>query len=186
MLILVKHAMPLVLATSPARDWPLSEAGRGQCAVLGQKLKPYAPEVVVASVELKATETGRLVAGRLRLPFYTAEGLHEHDRTKVGLLPAAEFERSVRAFFDRPRELVFGGETAEQAGERFQGAVARVLEQHADRACVVIVAHGTVISLFVARATGREPFHLWKELGLPSFVVLSRPDFRLLDLVNLP
>jgi broad specificity phosphatase PhoE len=37
----------------------------------------------------------------------------------------------------------------------------------------MIVAHGTVISLFVASLTGISAFSLWAELGLPSFVVVD-------------
>lgn len=41
---------------------------------------------------------------------------------------------------------------------------------------IIIVAHGTVITLFVSRRAGLEPFPFWKRLALPSFVVLSLPD----------
>jgi len=38
---------------------------------------------------------------------------------------------------------------------------------------VVIVAHGTVISLFISRLIGSSDWLLWNELGLPSFVVID-------------
>ncbi len=41
----------------------------------------------------------------------------------------------------------------------------------------MVVAHGTVITLFVARRAGLEPFPFWKRLGLPAFVALSLPDY---------
>jgi broad specificity phosphatase PhoE len=47
-----------------------------------------------------------------------------------------------------------------------------VLNQHKNKT-IIIVAHGTVISLFVSRLAGTPDFPLWKELGLPSFVVLD-------------
>ncbi len=58
--------------------------------------------------------------------------------------------RAARAFFERPDELVWGHETARQAGSRFEGAVRRVLDEW-EEDVVVIVAHGTVISLLVAQ-----------------------------------
>ncbi len=48
----------------------------------------------------------------------------------------------------------------------------------------VIVKHGTVITLFTARANGIEPFIFWKQLGLPSCVVLELPDFRLAGVIE--
>ncbi len=40
-----------------------------------------------------------------------------------------------------------------------------------------IVAHGTVIALFVAYRAGVAPFPLWRRLGLPSLVELALPDY---------
>jgi broad specificity phosphatase PhoE len=49
---------------------------------------------------------------------------------------------------------------------------------------MVILTHGTVLSLFVSRATGMEPFALWNRLGLPSFVVLRFPQLELVSVVE--
>jgi broad specificity phosphatase PhoE len=73
---------------------------------------------------------------------------------------------------------VWGNETAEQAGERFSGALHEILERYPDEN-VAVVAHGTVITLFVARHAAVEPFVFWKRLGLPSFCVLTLLPFRL-------
>jgi broad specificity phosphatase PhoE len=90
-------------------------------------------------------------------------------------MPAAvAFEAAVARFFAHPAELLLGRETADEAHARFAGAVAAVMGRHRGET-VAVVAHGTVITLFVARATGQEPFALWKRLGLPSFVVLAWP-----------
>jgi broad specificity phosphatase PhoE len=85
--------------------------------------------------------------------------------------------------FARPHELVFGNETAQQAHTRFAGAVAQVVERH-PVGNIVIVTHGTVISLFVAVHANLDPFALWKQLAMPSFVVLAVPSFKLLDTVS--
>ena len=49
---------------------------------------------------------------------------------------------------------------------------------------VAVFTHGTVLILFVARATDMEPFTLWKHLGLPSFVVLRFPQPELVRAVE--
>jgi len=72
-------------------------------------------------------------------------------------------------------ELVLGCETAQQASERFARALAKVTRWYIEQN-VVIFTPGTVLSLHVARATGIEPFALWKRPGLPSFVVLTLPQ----------
>ena len=89
-----------------------------------------------------------------------------------------EFGRAARAFFERPDELVWGNETAQRAGNRFEGAVRRVLDER-EEDVVVIIAHGTVISLLVAQHNDIDAHELWQSLGLPSFCVLSVPGLEL-------
>jgi hypothetical protein len=68
------------------------------------------------------------------------------------------------------------------AHRRFASALNAILEDN--KGTVLVVSHGTVISLFVSRATGIDGFSLWRRLGLPSFVVLSLPGLRLKEVVE--
>jgi broad specificity phosphatase PhoE len=128
--------------------------------------------VLISSVEPKAMETAEIIAEKLELAVYVVEGLHEHERSNVPFLSKDDFQKTVKEFFSKPTELVFGDETAEQSYERFDQAVRSVLNYHHGKT-IVLVAHGTVISLFVSRLTGIHDFSLWNELGLPSFVVID-------------
>ena len=79
--------------------------------------------------------------------------------------------------------LVFGKETADQAFARFTEAVGGVIKAHPGQT-VAVVTHGTVMTLFASRAAGLDPFSLWKQLGIPSFIALSLPDLKLLGMVG--
>jgi len=183
-LVLVKHSLPEIQEELPAREWRLSEEGRIRARRLAERLNEYQPAVVVSSVEPKARETAEIIADRLKAEFHIAEGLHEHDRHTTPYLSKAEFEHSIQEFFANPESLVFGSETAEAAHTRFAQAVNAVLESHQDET-VVIVAHGTVISLLVSRLTGLSGLSLWKQLGLPSFLVIDRRSNQLLTKENI-
>jgi 2,3-bisphosphoglycerate-dependent phosphoglycerate mutase len=89
----------------------------------------------------------------------------------------------VAAFFHRPTELVLGCETAQQASKRFAKTMAEVTGRHIEQN-VIAFTHGTVLSLYVARVTGIGPFALWERLGLPSFVVLTFPQFEISRVVR--
>jgi broad specificity phosphatase PhoE len=182
-LILVKHSQPQIVTSVPAAQWHLSDEGRRRNAVLAERLASYQPAAIVASREPKAMETGYTVASILETPFATAEGLHEHDRSNVGWSPTEDFEAAIERLFARPSELVFGSETADQARERFAVAVDAAIAAH-PTGNLALVAHGTVIALYVAARTGVEPLPLWRRLGLPSFVVLSLPDMTLVEIVD--
>jgi broad specificity phosphatase PhoE len=178
-LVLVKHSAPTVLATVPAPDWRLSLTGVARCAALAERLRPFDARAIATSVEPKAVETATLVGEPLGLPVELVEGLHEHDRRETKLLADAAFEQAIASLFARPQVLIFGRETAASALTRFDAAVRDVLAAAPPENDVIVVSHGTVISLFVAAHAGTDGLALWKQLGLPSFVVLDRATLAL-------
>ena len=173
-LIVIKHASPLVIPGTPAEKWRLSNKGKEACVPLAEALREHAPSILIASEEPKAAETAQIVAERLGVPFETAPGLHEHERSNVPHMRSGEFISHMELLFRKPAERVLGRESAEEALVRFRAAVESVLKQHAGT--VGIVSHGTVIALFAAKQLDRKPFDLWREMKLPSFLVLSLGD----------
>jgi broad specificity phosphatase PhoE len=171
-LILVKHSVPEIVQSLPARSWTLSELGRTRARQLAEVLKQYQPDVIVSSKEPKAKETAEILAAIHGIELHIAEDLHEHDRSNVPFLRHDEFQASIREFFQKPGEPVFGRETADQAHARFYRGLHSVLDEHANKT-IVVVTHGTVISLFVARLTGSSDFEIWNRLGLPSFIAMD-------------
>lgn len=174
-LILIKHARPAIVPTTPAPLWRLGDEGQRQCGALADTLSPWQPELLIASEELKASETAQLTAQRLGVPWRTAPGLHEHDRSRTPYLSDDEAYRAqIRELFARPDEPVFGPETAGAALARFSAALDDALANVTERS-VAVVTHGTVISLYVARRFGMDGYTLWWRLGLPALVVTDAP-----------
>ena len=171
-LILVKHSVPAIVGDQPASSWRLSEPGRLRARQLAEELKKFEPETIVSSDEPKARETAEIVGRDLGLGIQIIHDLHEHDRSNVPYLSLDAFQSSIRQLFQEPDQLVFGNETADQAYTRFYSALHSILNENKNKT-VVVVTHGTVISLFVARLTGSSELELWKKLGLPSFVALD-------------
>lgn len=183
-LILVKHSLPEIQENLPAKEWHLSDEGRTRVGALAERLIVYEPDVIFSSVEPKAIETAEIVAASLGMQFEVVEGLHEHDRTTTPYLSRGDFERLINEFFARPDELILGSETASEAHTRFAKAVDSILRSHQNQT-IVIVSHGTVISLFVSRLTGVADMSLWSALGLPSFVVIDMQSNTLIGKENI-
>jgi len=185
-LILIKHSAPVVAIDLPPAQWVLATPGRIRCAALAQQLAGYDIAAIAASDEPKARETAELLAKGLAFPgpLYLDHELHEHERSAADFYPAqGNLERAVRALFARPNALVFGQETASAARTRFTAAVRRHLTA-TPSGDLAVVAHGTVITLFVAAHATIKPFAFWQRLGLPSFVVLALPELRLIETVT--
>lgn len=174
-LILAKHAAPQLVPGQSAHTWTLSARGRAQACALGARLVPYRPTRLLSSAEPKARETAELMSAFLPgLHVEALEALGEHRRAGVGWIETPEaFRATVAGVFAAPERVVWGEESADAAHARFDRGLTEALKQR-DDACVVAVAHGTVIALWAARAAGlSDPYALWARLGLPSFVVLE-------------
>ena len=184
-LILVKHSSPEIIENVPAREWALSAEGRERSHRLAELMRPYQPEVIICSLEPKARETASILAKDLSLVVNGVEGLHEHDRSSSPYYSSEEFQKRMQGFFEKQGVLVFGKETAAQSLARFRRAVESILKSYPDKS-IIIVAHGTVISLFAAWLTGCDGYALWRELGLPSFVLLDPQSGVLMKIENLP
>jgi broad specificity phosphatase PhoE len=171
-LILVKHSIPEIEEARPANTWKLSKEGRLRAQRLAEQLGSFEPEVILSSNEPKAIETAEIVASRPQLDPHIGPDLHEHDRGNERYLAHDTFQASIREFFQKPDELVFGRETATQAHTRFYRALHSILNEHVNKT-IIVVTHGTVISLFVSRLTGSSDLELWNTLSLPSFIAMD-------------
>ena len=120
--------------------------------------------MLLSSTEPKARETAELIAPLLGLEVDLSDGLRETARRSVPWLERDELERGIRRLFERPDEVVFGEESASAALARFAAAVENLPES------AVVVSHGTVLSLYAAPKTARDPYALWQSLDLPDVV----------------
>lgn len=170
---LIKHGQPALDHALPAHEWELAPDALHHLPVLATHLDPL-PQIVVSSEEPEAKATAQALANLLDLPYRTMLGLHEQLRYTNQLWPHAEFQERYRQFFAEPAQVVVGEESADAAHARFSNAVAAVMAVNTQE-MVAVVAHGTVISLLVGRATGRDPYVLWQELELLQAVTLKWP-----------
>jgi broad specificity phosphatase PhoE len=182
-LVLVKHSLPEIVPAVSAERWQLGAVGRRRAQRLADRLAAFVPAIVATSPEPKARETARIVATAHGWPVEVVSDLREHDRRGVEYLSTADFDAAIARCFAAPDQLVFGRETANQARQRFAAAVEGVVATHPDQD-LFVVAHGTVIALFVAWCAGVDGYALWRRLGLPSYVLLSRPERELREVVE--
>lgn len=177
-MVLVKHSMPKIDPLIPARDWQLSNEGKHRCVWLTRELAKFQPSLLCSSVERKAKETADLVGNSLGLAPECIDGLQENDRTNFPYIDdATEFEQRFQAFFDNPMRRLIGHESASEALTRFGDAVSRIVAKRPGQG-ICIIAHGTVISLFVAQHNAVSGFDIWRSLSpLPAYIAVSLPGY---------
>ena len=134
----------------------------------------------MSSSQVKAIETARLLAFSLDLPLEIREGLEEHHRSKQDFIAGHdEFRTKIAAFFAQPNALVFGQESADMAFKRFDKAIDALMRETLNDE--LIVSHGTVISLLLARTGNGDPMEIWSTLQFPDHVSLSWPGLKRID-----
>ena len=179
-LVLIKHSLPEMQIQMESRFWHLSQEGRKRCAPLADKLRRFDLARIVSSNEPKAIETAEILAAELSRSHIVRPDLQENDRTGLGFVGADAYRETFRRFFAEPDMVVVGNETAEETRTRFTTAIEGVLDEFPDET-LAIVTHGTVISLLVSEPNPEDRFRLWKRLGLPSYVVVSRPALEIVE-----
>jgi broad specificity phosphatase PhoE len=183
-LILVRHSVSRQDPSKPSHEWELTEEGEVRCSILAEHLTKYDPDIFVTSDETKALETGRITAELMGTPVVTAPDLYEHRRTATPYYARYEdFVAAVTEFFNYPNQLVFGDESADACYRRFEAAVENVLAEYQEKS-VALVSHGTVMSLFIGRKNNLDPLPLWKNFGMPAYVVLTLPNFEIVEIAN--
>ena len=180
-LILVRHSESKLDPEVPPQQWILTKEGKQRCVPLSTKLADYNPKGIVTSEEVKARETGEIVAKILGLPCITAQDIHEHRRKAGGNLSPEAWQIMVASLFKSPSECIFGLETANQALERFSRAIYSIMEKQQGRS-LAVVTHGTVMSLYYRALTGEDAYQFWCHLGLPAFYTVSWPDREVLSI----
>ena len=181
-LFLIRHADTKIVASVPAADWHLSETGYERARTLAAKIKPKGLNCIHSSVEPKAVQTAEAFREVFSVPIVQVPGLHEHERPGVPLLPNDVFERTMETFFSRPSLREFGNESADEARTRFEQALVSLIDNSSDD--LVVVTHGTVLTLIVASKNRIDAFSFWKQLRMPSAVSLRLPDMTLEDIVT--
>lgn len=174
-LVLVKHSLPEIDPAAPPATWPLNDTGRHRSRRLAGLLAPFAPAVVISSPEPKASQTATILASQLGGDVAIEHDLREQERPQLGWMGTAAFEMVVVSSIDRPTDRLHGMEPAGEARRRFTAAVEHLIYRHPE-GNLLVISHGTVISLFAAPLLGVPTSDLWRRLGLPSYVAVTLPD----------
>ncbi len=172
---------------------PLSEEGRRQAELLGERLKNEQVDAVWSSNLIRAVETADIINEALSVPRVSRDDLREISFGDMeGLCDeviADRFEDVLRARAKMEQDIAYPG------GENAADVIARVLPimreiQNCDYETVVVVTHGGVIRSLVAHYLGMEyakvPLlggHL-ENCGITEFWYRKKDDRMILNRFN--
>jgi ribonuclease H / adenosylcobalamin/alpha-ribazole phosphatase len=170
-LVLVRHAQVRLDPELPPRLWRLTDEGRRDAQRLARLELIAGVDAVVTSPEPKARETAEPIAAAAGIELRVEPDLREAERGASRVDDRAGFVAQVDAWLGgRP---VPGWEAREAAASRIVAAVTRLLDEVPGE--LVLVSHGTVLSLYLAWLRGQERVDLaeWEAIPLPGLVVVD-------------
>lgn len=162
MLILVRHAMPVVDPETPPADWVLSDEGR----VAARQLAPILPAepYLVASGEPKAWQTIE-GAGQVTIDVRFGEVVRHGEGF------GGDFRTPRRAYVDGADHP--GWEPRATVTRRFDAAVGDHLVAAAGRP-LVVASHGMAMTVWLTSRIGLDdPGAFWAELRFPDAVLVD-------------
>jgi len=182
-LIMVRHGESegnAIRRFTTSGDAKITELGRRQAHEAALKIKlTFKPTLVIASTFARARETGRIIAGVLRIPIeYEAEFREQ----SLGDLAGQPYESVANdPTFDPKRSWVWrapGGKSHEDVLRRVAPVIDRVARQYPNDE-IVIVSHGGVMRSVWAHVTGK-----WENAHVPpncGIVVIEHESGRYRD-----
>jgi broad specificity phosphatase PhoE len=157
-LLLIRHGESVANAEGRLQghlDVLLSERGRRQAELLGEKLAALGVEALYASPLRRAAETAEIIGGRLGLPVVERAPLMERD---VGVLQGmtrdeitAKFPQYLPARNAVLEVEVEGFEQDQAFASRVKQTLADIIEAHRGQT-VAVVTHGGIIFSFCRQA----------------------------------
>ena len=173
------HTQVRVDPATPVGNWRLSDEGRARAMRVAGA--PWMARVsrVIASSEYQVIETAHIFAERHHLPVEITPALDDSARPPCDFLSAAEFDRTLDAFFARPQESPRAGwESAVDAQRRIAAAVELLLDGQTDAGDLLIAGQGRVGTLLYCHLAGlpvsREHFQPTDGGNLFAFDCVSR------------
>jgi len=138
-----------------SRDVPLSDLGRKQAEKLGERCSSLKLDAVYSSVLSRAHDTAKAVAVKHGMEVIKVPGLEEihlgvWEGRSISELEV-EFPEEMHRWRVSPHLMtVPGGESLQEASDRFFAALGSIIDENPNRT-VAVVAHGGVIRYFFAR-----------------------------------
>ena len=177
--MLVRHAQVRLEPEVPPRDWELTDEGRAAAERLARLEVFDRAEVVVTSPEPKARATAEPIAAAAGVELRVEPDLREAERDAAAVDDRAAFVARVDAWL-RGGEVT-GWEERDVASARIVDCISRILDEVSGD--VVVVSHGTALSLYLAwlRTHERVDLDEWEAIPLPAVAVVDPATRRIVE-----
>ena len=173
-LIFLRHAKTSVDKSIPIEDWTLTDEGFKHSKETAETGDFDKVDLIFTSSERKSVETAKPIAERIKKEIVQLSELGEIKRPNSEKITLEEYKELKRKIFEDFDYSEQGWETVNQALNRFSDAVEEIDTKYENKT-ILIVAHGTVMSLFFAKLQNKldELLSRWNKLGFCDWGIVK-------------
>ncbi len=171
-ILLLRHAKPLIDPEISPVNWELSPEGRSQAKHLLEDSRIMELDYIFCSPEKRAIQTAQPLSDDFGVKIVEVEGLREAHLDKF--YTETEFRSFKEIKFEDPNLEI--GEPHSEAQLRIIDTI-EGLRSYVRGKSVIVVSHGTVISLYMAylnKWTVTQTKHFWRTLDYCHIEDISR------------
>lgn len=173
-LVLIRHSKTKRDPRVPIALWGLSEKGIEAANKLSSDRKIQKLDILYTSLQTKALETAVILAKPNALPIKTNDGLTESTSYTNKFIPdPAIYELTLKDYYAGKIQRINGGETLQEALDRFNSAIESIVKENKDKKRIGIVSHGHILTLFSSQ---------FKDIDLyDTHLQIKQPDIAIFD-----
>ena len=145
----IRHADTIKNPNLNSSKWVLSEKGSEQAKIISDTNILKDCDLIFVSSEIKTYLTINPLAKKLNIEIIELSDLDEVRRGDI-FLTDSEFETEKFRQLEDLDYPSFGGETANQALQRFSNAIDLIHKSYAGKK-IIVVSHGTILNLYFAK-----------------------------------
>ncbi len=160
--VLVRHAESHVTPALPSKQWELTAAGCEAAEAMALAIQRFFPIEIVTSEEMKARQTGEILARNLGIEIRTDSRLNEVQRPWT----SGDFRGDVLSYLGG--DALEEWEPIDDVRSRMASALTSLPRGH-----IAFVSHGTAMTVFLASMGLVEAASFWSDLLFPDAWLIS-------------
>ena len=173
-LIFLRRAETKKKKNIPVSKWVLTEEGKQKSEDLVKTGIFDDVDIIISSKEVKAYQTAKPFAKKLNKRIIQIKELSELNRDKGKTMTKEYYDKMKVKIFEDLDYTDFGWETSNHALNRFKKAVKKIDKKYENKK-ILIVAHGTVMTLYFAFLQNKlnDLFSRWKGLDFCGYGIVK-------------
>jgi broad specificity phosphatase PhoE len=172
--VFIRHSKTDRNSKVPIVCWGLAEQGVELAKELSQKPVIKDLDVVYASFQTKALETAVLLAKPNAIPIKANNGLTEVTSFTGPFEPDFDlYTKNVHDFYSDDLDRIAGGETKDEALDRFTTTLESIANTESDKDFVGIITHGNILTLFSALYKDVDCYELHTAIKQPDVAIFD-------------